>query len=567
MKIGLAQINPTIGDLEGNQQLLLQYIGFAQQQDCDLVIFPELSICGYPPMDLLYQRGFVEACEETLKQLVQQVKGIAVLCGCPMLNRNGPGRPFKNAAVLFYDGAIQGKTYKTLLPNYDVFDEARYFEPATDISPLYFQGLRLGVSICEDIWNDEDFFQDRLYGIDPLSQLSMACPHIYINIAASPFDYTKPAFRLKLLRHLARKYNRPFLYVNQVGGQDSLVFDGGSMAIAPTGEVICSAGEFQASLVCVELNVKGNVAAIQAKNSNQAFLLTHTDESIFKALVLALKDYTRRCNFKRVVIGLSGGIDSALTATIAVHALGPQNVLGVLMPSQFTSRESIEDALSLAKNLSIETMTLPIEGVFSAYKSTLAPVFEQGQPGLEEENLQARIRGALLMAISNRLGHMVLATGNKTELAVGYCTLYGDLVGGYALLSDLPKMRVYSVARYANTLGRPWLENMAQIKGDPVIPERIFSKAPTAELRPNQTDQDDLPPYEVLDAILEEYIERQASLEEIIAKGFDAATVKRTIIMLHRSEYKRRQAPFGPKISGKAFGSGRRFPVTHRYKR
>ncbi|MDD3553115.1 MAG: NAD+ synthase [Deltaproteobacteria bacterium] len=562
MKIGLAQINPTIGDIEANTQLMRVYVQNAKERGCELLVFPELSICGYPPMDLLYQKGFVQACEHSLNNLVKEVHGIAVICGCPTLNTEGIGRPFRNSAMLFHDGTVRGAVCKTLMPNYDVFDEARYFEPAGSTAPLLFKGLRIGLTICEDIWNDADFFQHRMYGTDPLEQLAGASPHIYINIAASPFDYTKPEFRIRLLNHLARKYSRPFLYVNQVGGQDSLVFDGGSMAVSPDGGISCHAGEFREGLVCVELNPNEN-RLIPSPDSNIRYTPMHTDEAIFKALVLSLQDYTARCGFKRVVIGLSGGIDSALTAAIAAHALEPQNVLGVLMPSEFTSKESIEDALALADNLGIETITLPIETVFSEYKKTLAPVFERGQKGLEEENLQARIRGALLMAISNRLGHMVLATGNKTELAVGYCTLYGDLVGGYALLSDLPKMRVYSVARHVNTLEGPW--EKGRLKNAHVIPERIFTKAPTAELRPNQTDQDDLPPYDVLDAILEEYIEKQASIEEIVAKGFDLTTVKRIITMLHRSEYKRRQAPFGPKISGKAFGYGRRFPVTHNY--
>lgn len=561
MRIGLAQINPTIGDLEANTQLMLKYIQHAKERGCDLLVFPELSICGYPPMDLLYQKGFVQACEHSLNKLVKEVHGIAVICGCPTTNTESMGRPFRNSAILFHDGAILGMVYKTLLPNYDVFDEARYFEPAESTAPLLFKGLRIGLTICEDIWNDAEFFQHRIYRNDPMAQLSGASPHIYINIAASPFDYTKPEFRIRLLKHLAHKYSRPFLYVNQVGGQDSLVFDGGSMAIAPDGGIYCHAGDFQEGLAWVDLTP--HAPYLIATPEPKIAVSTNTDEAIFNALVLSLKDYTARCGFKRVVIGLSGGIDSALTAAIAVHALDPQNVLGVLMPSEFTSPESIEDALALAKNLNIETITLPIETVFTAYKKTLAPVFERGQKGLEEENLQARIRGALLMAISNRLGHMVIATGNKTELAVGYCTLYGDLVGGYALLSDLPKMRVYSVARYVNTLERPW--EKGRLKNTPVIPERIFTKAPTAELRPNQIDQDDLPPYDILDAILEEYIEKQASMEEIVAKGFDVNTVKRIITMLHRSEYKRRQAPFGPKISGKAFGYGRRFPVTHNY--
>lgn len=559
MKIALAQINPTIGDLDGNVQLMQRYIQQAQSDGCELVIFPELSVCGYPPMDLLYQKGFVEACERHLNQLIQTVEGIGVICGYPTKHK-GVGRPFRNTSILFYNGTVHGMIHKALLPNYDVFDEARYFEPAHVIETIQFNGLKLGLSICEDIWNDEDFFPIRLYHIDPLAQLAAQSPHLYINIAASPFDYRKPEFRIRLLKHLAHRYKRPFIYVNQVGGQDSLVFDGGSMAINPNGEIACHAGEFEEAMAYVELNQDGTISSTNPKFHYHPM---GTDEAIFKALLLSLKDYTARCGFKRVVIGLSGGIDSALTAAIAVHALGPQNVLGVLMPSEFTSMESIEDATSLAENLGIETITLPITSVLSEYKKVLAPVFARGKKGLEEENLQARIRGAMLMAISNRLGHMVLATGNKTELAVGYCTLYGDLVGGYALLSDLPKMRVYSVARHVNTLGRPWANDASRTK--PPIPERIFTKAPTAELRPNQTDQDDLPPYEVLDAILEEYIERQSSVEDIIAKGFDADTVIRVIKMLHRSEYKRRQAPFGPKISGKAFGYGRRFPVTHKY--
>jgi NAD+ synthetase len=548
MKIALAQINPTIGAFEHNTALIQKYADMAKAMGCDLVIFPELSLCGYPPRDLLEQPDFIQEGIDSLESLVSRINGIGVLLGCVTLNPGDHGKPIYNTAVLFDSGRIIGTVNKRLLPSYDVFDESRYFEPGQSSAAIKYKGLKLGVAICEDIWNDSTLFPRHIYKIDPVAELAGSGADIFISISASPFEIGKGSFRHQLVKHLAVSYNRPFLYVNTVGGQDSIVFDGASFAAGRDGEIVCQAADFCEDIVVFDTNYETD--NLQGMIHD---ISTDKAEATAKALELALRDYMRRCGFRQVILGLSGGIDSALTAVLAVRALGHKNVLGVLMPSPFTSQESIEDALELAGNLDIKTLTIPITGIFDSCLQSLQPVFSGRPFDTTEENMQARIRGMILMAISNKFGHMVLATGNKTELAVGYCTLYGDLTGGFALISDISKTMVYGLARYMNSIKA-------------VIPERIFTKAPSAELKPDQKDQDELPPYDILDAILELYIEKNKPPGEIVSRGFDLETVKKVIDMVTRNEYKRHQSPPGPKVTTKAFGYGRRLPLASGYR-
>lgn len=548
MKIALAQINPTIGAFEQNAALIYDYTETAKAMGCDLVIFPELSLCGYPPRDLLEQPDFIKDGIAALEHLISKINGIGVLLGCVTLNPSNQGKPIYNTAVLFDSGHIIGMINKRLLPSYDVFDETRYFEPGQSTTPIKYKGLNLGVAICEDIWNDPTLFPRHIYKTDPVAELAGAGADIFISISASPFEIGKSSFRHQLVKHLAVSYSKPFLYINTVGGQDSIVFDGASFAVDCDGEIVCQAYDFSEDLIIFDTSGKTNKPTGIIRNVSST-----KEEAIAKALELALRDYMRRCGFKQVVLGLSGGIDSALTAALATKALGNENVLGVLMPSPFTSQESIEDALELAGNLNIKTLTIPITDIFDSYLQTLHPIFSGKPFDTTEENMQARIRGMILMAISNKFGHMVLATGNKTELAVGYCTLYGDLTGGFALISDISKTMVYELARYINSIKT-------------VIPERIFTKAPSAELKPNQKDQDELPPYDILDAILELYIEKNTSPSEIVSKGFDPEIVRKVIAMVSRNEYKRHQSPPGPKVTTKAFGYGRRLPLASGYR-
>ncbi|MGB9712132.1 MAG: NAD+ synthase [Dissulfurimicrobium sp.] len=544
MKIALAQINPTIGAFKKNAALITSMAKTARDSGCDLIVFPELSICGYPPRDLLEQPSFIKDCVDTLASLISNIKGIGVLIGTVTPNKSCQGKPVFNTAILFENGQIIGMINKRLLPSYDVFDETRYFEPGLSSTPILYKGTRLGIAICEDIWNDTTIFPGHIYKVDPVAELAEKGAEIFISISASPFEIGKDSFRYRLLRHLASTYKRSFIYVNTVGGQDSIVFDGASQVITPDGRIVCKASDFSEDMVIFDTDrLYGDIHDTSKS----------VEEAVVKALELALKDYMERCGFKKAVLGLSGGIDSSLTAVLAARTLGSENVLGVLMPSPFTSRESIEDAIELTRNIGIETTTVPITNIFETYLKTLRPIFSDRPFDTAEENLQARIRGAILMAISNKFGHMVLATGNKTELAVGYCTLYGDLTGGYALISDISKTFVYKLARYINSIKK-------------VIPERIFTKPPSAELRPGQRDQDELPPYNILDAILELYIEKNATPSEITANGFDADVVRKIIGMVTRSEYKRQQAPPGPKVTTKAFGYGRRLPLANGYK-
>jgi len=553
VKIALGQINPTIGDLDGNRRLVWDAALEAERRGADLVIFPELALTGYPPKDLLERPAFLDAARASLDALAADLgaRGVraGVLVGFPeRLPPSPSGRGVANSAALIEGGRVVSVTRKSLLPTYDVFDEWRYFDPATAVGVVPFRGQRLGVTICEDIWNDGDFWPQRLYRADPVEALVAAGADLIVNVSASPFSIEKRTLRPRMLAASARRWARPLVFVNQVGGQDDLVFDGASLAFDERGEIVARGPEFGSALVLVDVAARaGDVTPLDPSDERAAL----------GALVLGTRDYARRCGFSRALLGLSGGIDSALVACVAARALGPANVLGVAMPSRFSSEGSLDDAQALARALGLPFTTISIEPMFAAYLDTLgapmesfatAPDVEAAQ--LASENLQARIRGAILMALSNRQGRLLLTTGNKSEVATGYCTLYGDMAGGLAVISDAPKTLVYRLARAVN----------AQAAA-PVIPESTLTKAPSAELRPNQTDQDALPPYDVLDAILEAHLVEGQDIEALVAAGFDRAVVADVVRRVRTSEYKRRQMPPGLKITGKAFGPGRRYPI------
>lgn len=547
MRVALAQINPTVGDIAGNCRKILEFANRAEATGASLVVFPELSITGYPPKDLLLKPRFIDDNLAALKDLAGQTRGIDVIVGFAARNEQPVGRPLHNAAAVLRDGKVASVHYKTLLPTYDVFDESRYFEPgpANQRNQLVRIGQALvGLSICEDLWNDERLMSRRLYHENPIEDLSAAGAQIMINSSASPFVAGKHEFRLELFGQQARRFARPLIYVNQVGGNDELIFDGNSCVFDAAGNVIAHAKDFEEDLLVVDLDHP----PIQPGYSRGI-------ESIYKALVLGLRDYVHKCGFSSVVVGLSGGIDSALTAALAAEALGADKVVGVSMPSRFSSGHSINDAKRLAENLGISFHIMPINQVHEAYEQTLAGLFAGRQADVTEENLQARIRGALLMAISNKFNHLLLTTGNKSELATGYCTLYGDMCGGLAVIGDLPKTMVWEMARWIN-----------QRHGRELIPQSSIEKVPSAELRPNQTDQDTLPPYDLLDAIMHRYVEEEKSAAQIVAEGFDAQTVARVIRLIDRSEYKRRQAAPALKVTSRAFGVGRRMPIAQNYR-
>lgn len=540
----MAQINPTVGDLEGNFQVITQAIARAHQDQSDLIVFPELAIIGYPPQDLMERSWFVEDTRRYLDQVVacsERYAGLGILIGVPT-NSPEPGKALYNSAVLIYHGDILAERHKSLLPSYDVFDETRYFEPALHNLPVNFKGERLGINICEDAWNDLDFWPSRLpYRSDPISKLADAGATVLINLSASPYHAGKESLRYDLISGHARKHGIPFIYVNQVGGNDELIFDGHSLAVDGFGEVLAFAAGFEADLVTFDVHTAGRTLR---------YMPEEEIPSIYKALVLGLRDYVHKSGFKKAILGLSGGIDSSLTACLAVAALGQSNVLGLAMPSQYSSPASLEDALALAQNLGIAIHTIPISGVLQSYLDTLSPHIG-GPYDTTEENIQARIRGNYLMAFSNKLGHLVLSTGNKSEIAMGYCTLYGDMSGGLSVLADVPKTMVYELSRFCN-------------RHTELIPARVLTKAPSAELRFDQTDQDTLPPYEILDQILHFYIEQGESASGIVSRGFDEAMVKQIVAGVDRNEYKRRQAAPGLKVTSKAFGSGRRMPIAAR---
>ncbi|WLE98458.1 MAG: NAD+ synthase [Candidatus Electrothrix communis] len=560
MKIALAQINPIIGDFTYNRDRVAERIRQAEQADCDLIIFPELTLCGYPPQDLLERPAFLRAHDQALEELVHSVGEIGVIVGIPEQRQGqsqGKGKPLYNSALLLHQGNVLHRVRKQLLPTYDVFDESRYFEPGPPSLPFSFHGLRLGLTICEDIWPGQ-------YPVDPVASLLQGHDDhdghdrldLLINISASPYHHGKLVERNQLLTALCRENSLPLLYVNQVGGQDSLIFDGHSMALNSRGELCAAASGFQEEMVVVAL--EDLVIMPSAVGANPCVrpctLPQDSIAQVDKALVLGLRDYLHKTGFHQAVIGLSGGIDSAVTAVLAAAALGPENVLCVALPSPYTAQMSIDDAAELADNLGCDFELLPIAPAMEAYSAMLAPLFTGREEDVTEQNLQARIRGNLLMALSNKFGSLLLTTGNKSEMAVGYCTLYGDMSGGLAVLADVPKVMVYELARWMNRAGE-------------VIPERIITRPPSAELKPDQADQDDLPPYEVLDPILSAYLEEHLSIEEIVARGFAQATVEDIIRRIRINEHKRKQAPLGLKVTSKAFGYGRRYPIVHGFTR
>ncbi|HHT9158898.1 MAG TPA: NAD+ synthase [Candidatus Brocadiaceae bacterium] len=544
MKIALAQINQTVGDFQNNIEKIRLTIDHARSKNADLVVFPELAITGYPPKDFLDIPAFVDENLKALEKITRSVSGISAIIGFVDKNKRPHGKLVHNAAAFIQDKKIISIHHKSLLPTYDVFDECRYFEPAYTISPVKFMDYTLGISICEDIWNDEEFWTRPLYEKDPIEDLVSNGADVIINISSSPFAVGKhDKIRLRMLIHDAVKYKVPFVYVNQVGGNDDLVFDGNSTVINAEGKLIAQAAAFEEDLMVVDIENP----TVQAQPKAYAPI-----ESVHKALIMGLRDYVIKCCFKKVIVGLSGGIDSAVTAALAVESLGRDNVIGVLMPSQFSSRGSIDDAVKLAQNIGIIYKTIPIKDVFETYQNILKTEFKDRPFDIAEENLQARIRGNILMALSNKYGYLVLTTGNKSELAVGYCTLYGDMSGGLALISDIPKTMVYELARYIN-------------REREVIPQNSIDKPPSAELKPNQFDQDTLPPYDILDGILKAYVEDAKSIGEIIRMGFDEKIVREVIRKVNRNEYKRRQAAPGIKVTSKAFGSGRRMPIAHNF--
>jgi NAD+ synthase (glutamine-hydrolysing) len=543
MKIALAQFNPTIGDFLGNSARILDLAQQAKQRGANLAVFTELCLCGYPPQDLLERPSFLDRNMDELKELASKIP-LPALVGYAGRVKNGTGKTVANKAALLCGGRIVFEQSKMLLPTYDVFDESRYFQPAEKQVVYAFQEEQLGITICEDVWNDPNFWPSRLYERDPVVELGKQGISVLLNISASPYTIDKKNLRIEMLRAIAIKQKLPVVYVNQVGGDDNLIFDGASLAITADGRVAAQAKAFEEDLVLFDTDTgRGEIHEQPATEIAYAY----------EALVTGTTDYVRKCGFKKVLIGLSGGIDSAVVASIAVDALGAENVLGVSMPGPFSSTGSKDDAAILAKNLGIEYLTLPITNVFAEYKKALAPAFGNRPEDVAEENIQARIRGNYLMAISNKFGSMVLSTGNKSELAVGYCTLYGDMAGGLAVISDVPKLMVYELARWIN-------------RERELIPLSTLEKPPSAELRPNQKDEDSLPPYDVLDRILKAYIEDLHSPQEIADHyGFDIKMVRDIALSVDRNEYKRKQAAPGLKITSRAFGFGRPFPIAQKF--
>ncbi|WP_297455883.1 NAD+ synthase [Persephonella sp.] len=569
LRLCLAQINSTVGDLEGNTQKIIDAIHEAQKHEVDIIAFPELAITGYPPEDLLLKPSFINKNLELLEKIAKESKDIISIVGFVDKQED-----IFNAAAVLLNGQILTKYHKNFLPNYGVFDEVRYFQRGNEITLLNIEGYKIGLSICEDIWYPEN----------PINIQAIEGAELVININASPYHIGKVKEREDMLKVRARDNLISIAYVNLVGGQDELVFDGNSFVVGAGGEILAKGLPFKEDMIYCDIDLDSifrkqlkdnrlrNLRANYKREERvtevftdykikdkfevipQRIEIDQTEaEEIYSALITGLRDYIRKNNFEKVVIGLSGGIDSSLTATIAVDALGKENVKGVLMPSQYTSKESIEDATQLAKNLGIETLTLPITDIFKKYLEELAPVFEGRKPDATEENLQARIRGNLLMALSNKFGWIVLATGNKSEMSVGYATLYGDMVGGFAVLKDVYKTKVYELAQYRNSIS-------------PVIPERVLEKPPSAELRPDQKDEDELLPYVILDQIIYYYVEEDLPAEDIVKLGFDKESVEKVIKMIDRNEYKRRQAPIGIRITKRGFGKDRRMPITNKYR-
>ena len=540
MKIALGQINPTVGDFSGNAAKIVEFARRAQSSGAGLVLFPELSVCGYPPRDLVERPSFVSRNREAVEQIATETRGIAVICGLVTPADSETGKSAMNSAALLQDGKVAFLQSKMLLPTYDVFDEVRNFAPAKSQDLFAFCGNRMALTICEDAWNDKLFWPKRLYALDPVDALIRAGGNFVLNISASPFWIGKRELRRDMLASIARQHKVPVVMVNQVGGNDSLLFDGSSLVLNSEGNVIAQGRSFEEDLVCFDSKSMTGEVHEQIEG---------VEGSVYSALVLGTRDYMRKCGFQKAIVGLSGGIDSALTAVIASDAAGPENVIGVGMPGPYSSPGSIDDARALARNLGIRFELLSINQAVEAYRQTLQEIFKGRKEDVTEENIQSLARGTLLMALSNKFGAIVLSTGNKSELGVGYCTLYGDMVGGLAVISDVPKTLVYRLSHYVNSRR-------------PVIPPPTLEKPPSAELRPDQKDSDSLPPYEILDVVLEDYVEDAHSAERIAGdRGFDIEVVRRIMRMVDRAEYKRQQAAPGIKISPKAFGYGRRFPI------
>ena len=573
MKIALVQINPIIGDFGYNSAQIISWADKARRIGCDLAVFPELALCGYPPQDLLERPAFIVEHDRVLQTLISKVSGIGVICGHLEKHTDSTGKALHNSASLIADGKLLFTAQKRLLPTYDVFDEARYFEPGRQSQSFEYKGICLGITVCEDIWNDKGSFPQQLYATDPVSDLVSGLHaqgkkiDLLINISASPFQIDKESVKFNVFTRVCTNNDIPLIYVNQVGGQDSLLFDGWSMVLDSGGKIIAQAERFIEDMVVVDTDTwKGEVHRQQPlevyggeSGPNDFEMSLHETETVYAALVMGVRDYAAKCGFSKGVVGLSGGIDSAVTCAIACEAFGPQNILGVAMPSPYTSVESIEDAKQLAENLDCRFEVIAISAVFSALKESLVDIFTSEKKSatsnvdITEQNMQARIRGNLLMALSNKYGSLLLSTGNKSEMAVGYCTLYGDMSGGLAVISDVPKLLVYKLARYIN-------------RQREIIPARIIEKPPSAELAPNQLDQDDLPPYDVLDPILKAYLEQNLSVAEIAAMGFERQIVDDVIKRIRSNEYKRKQAPMGLKVTSKAFGYGRRYPTAQNFR-
>jgi NAD+ synthetase len=562
LKIGLLQLNSTVGDFAANRRKILAGCEKARALGAEFVIAPELFLCGYPPRDLLLRADFVQASLAALAETARSTGPVPLCVGCVGENSERPGRALRNSAAVLQNGKIIWRAHKSLLPTYDVFDEDRYFEPAKNTAPFEFNGRKLGITICEDIWNDEDFWPERLYRRDPIKELIAQGADIILNLSASPWHDGKERTRLAMLQRVARDERVPLAQVNLVGANDELIFDGHSVALDARGEVIALGKGFAEDIFVADLGGNSNPltrpsATLSPPGGERAGArgaeFPPRERQLFAALSLGIRDYVRKCGFKSVIIGLSGGIDSALVAVLAAEALGADQVLGVSMPARYSSEGSLSDAGALAKNLGIRYEVLPIEPAFQSVEKQLAKVFAGTKPNEAEENVQSRLRGVTLMALSNKFGALVLTTGNKSEMAVGYCTLYGDMCGALAVIADVFKTDIYKLARWIN-------------REKIIIPEASITKPPSAELRPNQTDQDSLPPYETLDQILDAYVVKNLGKEEIIRRGFDTAVVNDVINKVTFSEYKRRQAAPGLKVSPRAFGMGRRIPIAQKYR-
>lgn len=549
MLIALAQINPTVGDIDGNCTKIFKSIEVARDKGADLVLFPELCVPGYPPRDLLHRKDFVQRNVNAIEHIAAACKGIIAVVGFASPNTESAGKELFNAAAICQDGKVLSVYRKRLLPTYDVFDESRYFAPGETNKSLNVtvsgKHVQIGITICEDLWNDEPFINRRLYGADPIADLAKQQVDLIVNISASPFSMGKQRQREELFSRQVAEHNIPLALVNQVGGNDDLIFDGASAYFDATGKCLVRGKSFAEDMQFVDTDRPATSPPLEIPEDIAA---------VHDALVLGTRDYVTKCGFSDVVIGLSGGIDSAVTAALAVEALGKEHVHGVAMPSRISSDHSVDDAQQLSTNFGIDHRVIPINRIHQAAEETLAKEFAGMRPGIAEENIQARARGAILMALSNKFGWLLLTTGNKSELAVGYCTLYGDMCGGLAVISDVPKMMVYALADYIN-----------EKAGTPLIPQNTIDKVPSAELRENQTDQDSLPPYDVLDAILQQYVEQDLDIADIVANGFDRELVVEIARKVDRNEYKRKQAATGLRVTSRAFGSGRRMPIAAKY--